>query len=348
MLIYNVRPQAMARLNLGYEEVAKVNPRILYVGVYGYGQGGPYAAKSAYDDLIQGAVAIPSLANTAGADVPRYAPSAIADRIVALAAANAVTAGLFHRERTGEGQAIDVPMFETMAQFVLGDHMGGLTFDPPIGPSGYARILDHNRRPYRTKDGYVCVLVYNDKQWRRFFEMIGKPGLMDNDPRFATIGERTKHINELYQMVAEVMPTRTSAEWIALLEAADMPVMQLHTIDSLLADRHLDAVGFFDVVEHPTEGAIRSMAIPSQWSKRRHRSHARRLAWASTAPRCWPKPATAPQTSANWPRRAPPCSPRLRSNAISGASLDYKPRNPAARRHSARGRSIARPDSRVP
>ena len=267
VLIYNVRPQAMARLNLGYEEIAKVNPRILYVGVYGYGQGGPYAAKSAYDDLIQGAVAIPSLAKTAGADVPRYAPSAIADRIVALAAANAVTAGLFHRQRTGEGQAIDVPMFETMAQFVLGDHMGGLTFDPPIGPSGYARILDHNRRPYRTKDGYVCVLVYNDKQWRRFFEMIGRPGLMDNDPRFATIGERTKHINELYQMVAEVMPTRTSAEWIELLEAADMPVMQLHTIDSLLADPHLGAVGFFDVVEHPTEGAIRSMAIPSQWSK---------------------------------------------------------------------------------
>ncbi|CAG9177573.1 CaiB/BaiF CoA transferase family protein [Cupriavidus pinatubonensis] len=267
VLIYNVRPQAMARLNLGYEEIAKVNPRILYVGVYGYGQGGPYAAKSAYDDLIQGAVAIPSLAHTAGADIPRYAPSAIADRIVGLAAANAVTAGLLHRERTGEGQCVDVPMFETMAQFVLGDHMGGLTFDPPIGPSGYARILDHNRRPHRTKDGYLCVLFYNDKQWRKFFELVGQPDLMDRDPRFATIGERTKHIDALYRMVAEVMPTRTTAEWIEVLEASDMPVMQLHTIDSLMADPHLQSVGFFDVVDHPTEGAIRSMAIPSVWSK---------------------------------------------------------------------------------
>lgn len=267
VLIYNVRPQAMARLNLGYEEIAKVNPRILYVGVYGYGQSGPYAAKSAYDDLIQGAVAIPSLAHTAGADMPRYAPSAIADRIVGLAAANAVTAGLLHRERTGEGQCVDVPMFETMAQFVLGDHMGGLTFDPPIGPSGYARILDHNRRPHRTRDGYLCVLFYNDKQWRKFFELVGQPDLMDRDPRFATIGERTKHIDALYRMVAEVMPTRTTAEWIEVLEAADMPVMQLHTIDSLMADPHLQSVGFFDVVDHPTEGAIRSMAIPSVWSK---------------------------------------------------------------------------------
>lgn len=267
VLVYNVRPQAMARLNLGYEEIAKVNPGILYVGLYGYGQAGPYAAKTAYDDLIQGAVAIPTLSKMAGADIPRYAPSAIADRIVGISAVNAITAGLYHRLRTGEGQSIDVPMFETMAQFILGDHMGGATFEPPLGPTGYGRVLDPNRRPYRTKDGYLCVLVYNDKQWRKFFELIGKPGLMDSDPRFATIGERTKHIDALYGMVAEVMPTRTSAEWTALLESTDMPVMQLHTVDSLMTDPHLDAVGFIDVVEHPTEGQIRSMAIPSHWSK---------------------------------------------------------------------------------
>lgn len=267
VLIYNVRPQAMARLNLSYEEVAKVNPRILYVSLYGYGQDGPYAAKSAYDDLIQGAVAIPTLAKLAGSDVPRYAPSAIADRIVGLAAVNAVTAGLYHRERTGEGQSVEVPMFETMAQFILGDHMGGLTFEPPIGPSGYSRILNEHRRPYMTKDGYLCVLLYNDKQWRKFLALIGQPDLMDSDPRFSSIVERNKHIHELYRMVAEIMPTRTTAEWTAILEAADMPVMQLHTVDSLLADPHLNAVGFFDVVEHPSEGAIRSMAVPSKWSK---------------------------------------------------------------------------------
>ncbi|MDT4881319.1 Acetyl-CoA:oxalate CoA-transferase [compost metagenome] len=139
MLIYNVRPQAMARLGLDYDAIAAVNPRILYVGVYGYGQNGPYAAKPAYDDLIQGASGIPMLAQLAGSEEPRYAPSAMADRIVGLSAANAIGAALFHRERTGLGQSIEIPMFETMAQFVLGDHMGGHTFVPPLGPTGYAR-----------------------------------------------------------------------------------------------------------------------------------------------------------------------------------------------------------------
>ncbi|EHP42046.1 Acetyl-CoA C-acyltransferase [Cupriavidus basilensis OR16] len=268
VLIYNVRPQAMARLGLGYEEIIGANPKIIYVGVvYGYGQRGAYAAKPAYDDLIQGAVAIPSLSTQAGSEVPRYAPNAMADCIVGMSAANAVSAALYHRERTGEGQSIEVPMFETMAQFVLGDHMYGHTFDPPEGPAGYGRLLNDHRRPYRTRDGHLCVMVYNDKQWRSFFDLIGKPEVMESDPRFGSIGKRTEHIHELYRMLAEVMATRTSAEWTAVLEAADIPVMPMHTIDSLMADPHLDAVGFFGIVEHPSEGRVRSMAIPSAWSK---------------------------------------------------------------------------------
>ncbi|QRF61194.1 CaiB/BaiF CoA-transferase family protein [Variovorax paradoxus] len=266
VLIYNVRPQAMARLGLGHAEVAAVNPRILYVGVYGYGQDGPYAAKPAYDDLIQGAVAIPTLGVRAGAPVPRYVPSAMVDRIVGMSAANAVSAGLFHRERTGRGQAIDVPMFETMAQFVLGDHMGGQTFEPPLGPAGYARLLNEQRRPYATRDGHLCVLIYNDKQWKTFFGLIGRAQAMEDDPRFSSIGARTEHIGELYQLVGEAMRTRTSAEWTALLEAADIPVMPMHTLESLLDDPHLAAVGFFETVEHPSEGRMRSMAIPTRWS----------------------------------------------------------------------------------
>ncbi|WP_398491839.1 CaiB/BaiF CoA transferase family protein [Variovorax sp.] len=266
VLIYNVRPQAMARLGLGHAEVAAVNPRILYVGVYGYGQDGPYAAKPAYDDLIQGAVAIPTLGVRAGAPVPRYVPSAMVDRIVGMSAANAVSAGLFHRERTGRGQAIDVPMFETMAQFVLGDHMGGQTFEPPLGPAGYARLLNEQRRPYATRDGHLCVLIYNDKQWKTFFGLIGRAQAMEDDPRFSSIGARTDHIGELYQLVGEAMRTRTSAEWTALLEAADIPVMPMHTLESLLDDPHLAAVGFFETVEHPSEGRMRSMAIPTRWS----------------------------------------------------------------------------------
>ncbi|QBY55394.1 CaiB/BaiF CoA transferase family protein [Cupriavidus oxalaticus] len=266
VLIYNVRPQAMARLGLDYETVRAVNPAILYVGVYGYGQRGPYAARPAYDDLIQGAVGIPTLATLAGSDVPRYAPSAMADRIVGISAVGAVAAALFHRERTGEGQSIEIPMFETMAQFVLGDHMYGHTFDPPQGPAGYARLLNEYRRPYRTLDGYLCVMVYNDKQWRTFFELIGQPEVMESDPRFNSIASRTENIRDLYRMLAEVIATRTTAQWQALLEAADIPVMPLHTIESLMDDPHLRAVGFLDTVEHPSEGRMRSMAVPSSWS----------------------------------------------------------------------------------
>lgn len=266
VLIYNVRPQAMARLGLDYDALAQVNPRIIYVGVYGYGQGGPYAAKPAYDDLIQGAVALPTLGLLAGADAPRYVPSAMADRIVGMSAANAVTAALYHRERTGRGQRVDVPMFETMAQFVLGDHLCGQTFDPPAGPAGYARLLNEHRRPYRTQDGYLCVMLYNDKQWQAFFELIGQPEMMSRDPRFSTISKRTEHIHELYAMVAETMRTRTSEHWRTLLEAADIPVMPMHTLESLMQDPHLAAVGFFEFVEHPSEGRMRAMAVPSTWS----------------------------------------------------------------------------------
>lgn len=267
VLIYNVRPQAMARLALSYEDLAAVNPKIIYVGTYGYGQRGPYAAKPAYDDLIQGAVGIPALSVLAGGDQPRYAPSPLADRICGLAAVNAVTAALYWRERSGEGQSIEVPMFETMAQFTLSDHMCGETFDPPLGPTGYARVLNEYRRPYATRDGYLCVLPYSDKQWETFFRVVGRPELLKTDPRFSSLERRTEHIRELYSLLAEIMLTRTTAEWRECLEAVDIPVMPMHSIDSLMDDPHLKAVGFLQTVDHPTEGRMRSIGIPSSWSK---------------------------------------------------------------------------------
>ncbi|MDP3138275.1 MAG: CoA transferase, partial [Burkholderiaceae bacterium] len=267
VLVYNVRPQAMARLNLSYEEIAAINPRIIYVGTYGFGQSGPYAQKPAYDDLIQGAVGLPMLALRAGADRPRYVPCTIADRAVGLNAVNAVTAALYYRERTGEGQSIGIPMFETMAQFVLGDHLGGLTFDPPLGPSGYERLLASERRPYATKNGYISAVIYNDRQWKNFLELIGRAELFDSDPRFATLAVRTRHTDELYAMVASVLATRSSEEWMSALAAADIPVMPVHSVESLLEDPHLQAVGFFQLVDHPSEGAIRTMAVPSTWSR---------------------------------------------------------------------------------
>ncbi len=266
VLIYNVRPQAMARLKLSYEDVRAVNPKIIYVGAFGFSQKGPYAAKPAYDDLIQGMVALPSVIQQAGGDRPRFVPSTVADRITGLNAVAAVTSALFHRERTGRGQAVEVTMFESLTQFVLGEHLGGKTFEPPLGPMGYPRLLAEHRNPYETKDGYLCLLVYNDKQWRSFFRIIGREEMFEKDPRFSSQANRSQHFAESYAFVAEHIKTRTSAEWLSVLTAADIPVMPLNSLEDLLADPHLNETGFFSLLEHPSEGTLRSMAVPSQWS----------------------------------------------------------------------------------
>jgi crotonobetainyl-CoA:carnitine CoA-transferase CaiB-like acyl-CoA transferase len=267
VLTYNVRPQAMARLRLTYEDVSAVNPRIIYVGAYGYGQNGPYAAQPAYDDLIQGMVALPSILVDAGAAQPRFVPTAIADRITGLAAVNAVSAALFFRERTGKGQAVEVPMFETLAHMVLADHMGGRTFEPPDGPAGYGRMLAPHRAPYATKDGYVCVLIYNDKHWRTFFSLIGREEMFEADARFSSQEARSRNIAEVYAFVAEQIATRSSAEWLRLLKEADIPVTPLNSVDDLIDDPHLGATGFFAMTEHPTEGGVRLMTALGSWSQ---------------------------------------------------------------------------------
>lgn len=266
VLVYNIRPQAMARLGLSYEEVRAVNPKIIYVGGFGYSQRGPYAAKAAYDDLIQGAAGLPWLAERAGAESPRYTPVIIADRSVGLHMANAVSAALYRREKSGVGQRVDVPMFESLLQSVLGEHLGGQTYDPPTAPPGYGRMLAKERRPYRTRDGYVCVLVYNDKQWQAFFRVIGRPELLE-DPRYATQEARSRDFQGAYALVAEEMGRRSTAEWIAALEAADIPVQKMNSLQDILDDPHLAAIGYFQEREHPTEGRIRSMAVPSEWSE---------------------------------------------------------------------------------
>jgi crotonobetainyl-CoA:carnitine CoA-transferase CaiB-like acyl-CoA transferase len=278
VLVYNIRPQAMARLKLSYEEVSAANPRLIYVGGFGYSQRGPYAAKAAYDDLIQGAVGLPWLAATAGAESPRYVPVTLADRSVGLHIVNAVCAALYRRERSGKGQRVDVPMFESLLQTVLGEHMGEATYLPQSGAPGYARMLAKERRPYETRDGYVCVLVYNDKQWRAFFELIGRPDLLA-DPRYATQEARSRDFEGAYALIASEMRRRSTADWIAALEAADIPVQRMSSLGDIIEDPHLGAIGYFREVEHPTEGRIRSMAVPSEWSESppEYRRHAPRL-----------------------------------------------------------------------
>jgi formyl-CoA transferase len=234
--------------------------------VFGFGQDGPYAAKPAYDDLIQGATALPALMAQTSDGVPRYVPNALVDRIVGLTAVGAICASLVHRDRTGRGQRVDIPMFETMAGFVMGDHMGGLTYEPPLDKGGYARHLSRDRRPYKTSDGYICVIVYNDKQWENFFKATGRDDLR-RDPKFATFAGRAVNIDTVYAELARIFETRTTAEWTEVLEKADVPVMPMHDLESILGDPHLVATDFFPVVNHPTEGPIRNMKVSAAWSE---------------------------------------------------------------------------------
>jgi crotonobetainyl-CoA:carnitine CoA-transferase CaiB-like acyl-CoA transferase len=266
VFITNVRPRVMTRLGLDHPALAARNARLIYVSCTGFGQHGPYAAKPAYDDLIQGAAGIPWLMEAYGAPEPCYAPVTLADRLTGLHAAYAVSAALYARERSGVGQLVEVPMFEAVTQFVLGDHMGGLTFDPPLGEAGYARLLTAYRRPYATRDGHLCALMYNDKQWRSFFAAIGDPGRFESDARFTTLASRAAHIAEVYAYVADVMRTRTTAEWRALLDAADIPNQPVNSLADLANDPHLRASGFIGTEEHPTEGPLRVMGNPTSWT----------------------------------------------------------------------------------
>lgn len=268
VFIHNVRPAGMRRAKLGDADLRAVNPRLVYVSLVGYGQSGPYAPLPAYDDLFQGRVGIASLIASVGGIEPRFVPVTMVDRIVGLNAVHTVLAALYHRERTGKGQAVELPMLETMAQFVLGDHMGGRSFEPPVGAPGYSRLLTPDRRPYRTRDGYVCTLVYTDKQWRAFYRAIGRSDEeFADDPRLQTQASRSRYFGELYTLVAEELAKKTTAEWLDLLQRYDIPVGPLNGLDDLIDDPHLADVGFFQQMEHPTEGGVRMVGVPSTWSE---------------------------------------------------------------------------------
>ncbi|HEY6233532.1 MAG TPA: CoA transferase [Candidatus Elarobacter sp.] len=265
VFVTNVRPAAMRRLGLGYDDVAAVNARVVYVDLVGYGQDGPYAAKPAYDDLIQGISGLAATFRRVDGE-PRFVPALIADRITGMNAVHAVLAALFARERTGIGQHVEVPMFETMAELVLSDHIGGNLFDPPAGEFGYNRALAPNRRPFRTLDGYVCVLLYTEKHWERFFEIVAQGDRYRADPRLSDPAVRRREYDAAYGVVAEIVATRTSAEWLAALNAADIPIVPLEDVADLLDDEHLRATGFFSPEVHPTEGALRAVRRPLRFS----------------------------------------------------------------------------------
>jgi crotonobetainyl-CoA:carnitine CoA-transferase CaiB-like acyl-CoA transferase len=263
VFVTNVRPAAMRRLKLGYDDMRKVNPRVVYVSVMGYGESGPYAGKPAYDDLIQGICALPTLSGADNSE-PRYLPLALVDRVVGINAAHAILAAIVGRDRSGKGQYVELPMFETMAQLVLADHLAGRTFDPPIGKAGNPRVA--LRHPFHTSDGHVCALVYTDRHWRAFFEQLGRLDQYEAMPQLMKFAARRQRSAEANAVVADILRTLTSAEALALLERCDIPCAPLNDLDTLIEDPHLEAVGFFHTRAHPTEGRIRYTGIPSRWN----------------------------------------------------------------------------------
>ena len=280
VFISNVRPQALARLGLDHQSLRLRNPRLIHVSCCGFHQDGPDAARPAYDDLIQGATGVPWLMQAYGNPQPAYAPTTLSDRVTGLHTVYAVTTALYARTQTGQGQAVVVPMFEAMAQFILGDHMAGLTFEPPQGEPGYARLLTPHRKPYATQDGMLCVLIYNDKHWQNFFAAIGESEGLGRDPRFITHSARAQHIDAVYEEVGRIMTTRTTAQWRTLLDQADVPNMPMNSPADLLSNPQLRATGFVREEVHPTEGTLHTLGHPTQWSDTppaRHLSPAPRL-----------------------------------------------------------------------
>ncbi|MBT7730698.1 MAG: CoA transferase [Rhodospirillaceae bacterium] len=265
VFVHNIRPKAASRLAIDYETIAELNPSIIYASATGFGEAGPFADKPAYDDLIQGASGIASLYGKV-TGTPRYVPSVMADKTTGLFLSNYISMALFHKERTGEGQKLHVPMYESFAAFVISEHMQGQTFVPATGPAGYTRMLTVHRKPYETMDGFICVVPYTQKHWMNFLTLVGEQNLIE-DPRFSSQTERTKNIDALYEIVSDSMKTRTTSDWLITLTDADIPAGPMNSPEDLFDCPHLDAVGMFPEIEHPTEGRIKHIKVPVTFSK---------------------------------------------------------------------------------
>lgn len=261
VLVTNVRPAALTRLGFGYEACAQLNPRLIYAAATGFGQDGPWAARPAFDEIIQAAS---GLASSIGSDdEPAFIPSLVGDKICALAMVGAVSAALFRRERSGKGQMVEVPMLETVAAFNSIEMLGGYAFEPPIGPVGYKRMKE--RRPVRTKDGWLTMLPYSGDNWCAFFEAVGRPELIEElavkDPV-----ARSQNIDLIYNRMSEIGPDRTTAEWEELLLRLDVPHTAFAKLTEIGDQPHLAAVGMFADIDHPTEGRLRQARPPTRFS----------------------------------------------------------------------------------
>jgi crotonobetainyl-CoA:carnitine CoA-transferase CaiB-like acyl-CoA transferase len=262
LFIHSMRGKAIAKLGFSYKDVAAINPSIVYTNCYGYSRRGPDADLAAYDDTIQAECGLPVLQQMLTGEA-NYAGTIIADKVAGLTALYGTMMALFHRARTGEGQEVEIGMFETMASFMLVEHANGAMFTPKLGPANYPRVVAPNRRPYRTKDSYISALVYNDKQWDAFVAAV-KPSWVTAD--HATLKLRAQHIDKVYALLAETFMERTTAEWLDLLRGLGVPAAPLRTPDELFDNPHLNAVGFFETVETP-QGPVRFPGVPTWFSQ---------------------------------------------------------------------------------
>jgi crotonobetainyl-CoA:carnitine CoA-transferase CaiB-like acyl-CoA transferase len=262
MFIHSMRAKAIAKLGFAYQEVAALNPAIVYTNCYGYSRRGPYGDLPAYDDTIQAASGLTAVQQLLTGEAS-YVGTIMADKVAGLTAFYATILALFHRERTGEGQEVEVGMFETMAAFLLVEHANGALFTPALGPAHYPRAVARNRRPYRTKDGHISALVYNDKHWASFVEAVRPPWASGE---FATLEQRARQIDRIYALLADTFKERTTGEWLHLLGELGIPAAPLRTTDELFDDPHLNAVGFFESVDSP-HGPMRFPGPPSWFSR---------------------------------------------------------------------------------
>jgi crotonobetainyl-CoA:carnitine CoA-transferase CaiB-like acyl-CoA transferase len=254
VFIHNIRAAAIEKLGFGYDTLRLSHPGLIYVHCVGFGSDGPYGGLQAYDDVIQAASVMTSFFSRVDGDPrPRYVPSTIADKVAGMHAAYATLAAYIHRQRTGQGQHVEVPMFEGFVQFLYEEHLFGATFDPPTGPLGYGRQIDPARQPFPTQDGHISIVPYTAETWVRVFDVLGAPEVLAR-PEFATLNDRLKNIGMLYAEIARHTPARTTEEWVRLMGAAQIPAMPVRDMADIMADPHLQAIDFFRRTRHPTEG----------------------------------------------------------------------------------------------
>ena len=264
VLVHNMRRPAARRLGIDPETLCAKHPRLIHCAAIGFGKGGVYADNGAYDDVVQGLSGFAAV-NARADGAPRYVPQIVVDKISGLFIVEGVLAALLHRERTGQALAFEVPMMECATHFLMVEHLSGQIFDPPLSGPGYKRLLNPYRRPYPTKDGFIGVLPYADKHWVKFMEVVGRADIAA-EPWFGDPVARSERIHQLCQVIDEAMPARTTAEWLDLLRAADIPCGPINTLEDLFEEPHLVSSGFFRTEEHPTEGPLRVTRHPLDFS----------------------------------------------------------------------------------